>query len=135
MGYLIKGSDLIIKQIIIPEAIFQSLNFTVFQLLPATTLGAYNIINATITSKGTGSGYSGFGHLYLENFGRCGVYDEIAGQLNYGYYNNFMVNMSHPPNIFSAVMKNNYALNINAELQPSGNGDVLIELIYTIVNF
>ncbi len=135
MGYLIKQSDFITKLITIPEANFQGLDLTVFELLPATTLGAYNIINATLTAPITGGGYSNFGHLYLENFARCAVYDETAGVINIGYYNTFAVNMSHPPNVFSTVTKQNYALNISSQLTPSGSGDVYIQLIYTIVNF
>ena len=133
MGYLIKQGDLITKQITIPEAIFQNLHAIQFELLPATTLGAYNLINATLTCKG-GNGYNSFGHLYLENFGTCAVYDEAANLINPGYYNTFAVNMSHPPNIFSAVTKPSYALDLISELAPLGTGDVVIQLIYTIVN-
>ena len=134
MGYLIKQSDFIVKQITIPEAIFQNLHASQFELLPATTLGAYNIINATLTCRG-GGGYTSFGHLYLENFGMCAVYDEAANTIYPGYYNTFAVNMSYPPNIFSAVTKPSYALDLISELAPSGTGDVVIQLIYTIVNF
>ena len=133
MGYLIKQGDLITKRITIPEASFLTLDTLPFELLPATLLGAYNIISAIISSKVTS--YTNFGHLYLENFSRCAIYDRLAGDLEPLKYNTFAVNMSHPPNIFGTITKSNYPLNISSETTPIGTGDVIIQLIYTIVNF
>ena len=140
MGYLIK--DQIRKaEITLTGVEVASLDITPIAIMNFVNYGDnYSIIAANIKIVDFTTQIIGFGHIYLSFGGptlRAAIYDENNGMIYGGGRNNFIINMSHPPNQFGSFTPYGGNLDISSELPPTiltGSGDITVT-IYYMINF
>lgn len=133
MGYLIK--NVIEKiEVIVPLADVLTLDTIPYTIIPFTNNNNYTILAANMQVENVlGNQITDFGHFYLEYKPgvKSAVYDENVRDIEVETINNFIINMSHPPNIFgSATPKVIYDLSILTELTPSANCDLIVTVYY-----
>jgi hypothetical protein len=130
MGYLIKTSIEKIE-VIIPQADIITLN-----TIPVDIIGNknfyYTIISANLKMQNLGENVQTFGHFYLgynTPLEKIAIYDENAGIIT-TRQSNFIINMSHPPNIFGSVSSFAIGLQLEAQLPPTATGDMICTIYY-----
>jgi hypothetical protein len=139
MGYLIKP-EILKAQVIIQAAQVGTLDTNPIIVIPETPgnpTNNYTIIAAQLDVTDVNTTIAAFGHFYIQYDpgAKCGVYDINNGVVQGQFRNNFIINMSHPPNTFGSVTLQNSVrdLRISSELPPSvsgGNGELRVTVYY-----
>jgi hypothetical protein len=137
MGYLLQTSNLFFSDtVIIKESDFLDIANTPYQLLDSgNTLGfQYIILAASIKLINTTIPYTGYTNIWLKGAGGSG---KIVGVINstsvpsLGSYTSFSINVYTPPGALKGVTyDSSRALEITSDINPVGDGDAEVHLIY-----
>jgi hypothetical protein len=138
MGYLIKQTIKKVK-VRIPQADVLTLDTIPYVIIPFSNNNNYTVLAANLqVDNVSGNLINSFGHFYLfykpAPSPKFAIYDEISfGQniIEADITSNFILNMSHPPNVFgSRTNKTIFPLSITSELPPSANCDLIVTVYY-----
>lgn len=138
MGYLIKQTIKKI-QVRIPQTDVLTLDTIPYIIIPFSNNNNYTVLSANMQVDNVpGNMIDSFGHFYLFYkafpFPKFAIYDEISFGVNVieaDATSNFILNMSHPPNVFgSRTPKIIFPLSITSELPPNANCDLIVTVYY-----
>jgi hypothetical protein len=140
MGQIIQNRQILKQEIILQSAEISSLDTTPVIVFPETLTNPtnnYTIIAAQLSVTDAATTVSSFGHFYLQYdpTSKLAVYDINNGVVQGNFRNNFIINMSHPPNHFGSITLQNLGidLRISSELAPGvsgGNGEMKVTIYY-----
>ena len=139
MGYLI-DRQILKTQVVLTASQVSNLDGTpvlVFDRILGIPENNYTILAAQLSTTDNLTFISGFGHFYLQYdvTQKFAIYDENVGIILPTNRSNFMLNMSHPPNIFgSYTIQLLRDLRISSQNPPiifgGGNGELAVTVYY-----
>lgn len=137
MGQIIQNRQIRKAVVTILAGDVSNLNFAPKTIIPYyDPNNEYTIIAANLYINDGLTQISAFGHFYLQYgpFTKVAIYDQNNGDVEAAVRNNFIINMSHPPNQFGSVTAiSGVPLSISCENPPTfglGNGELVVTVYY-----